>query len=348
MNNNNLNIPTAVFIDGDWLYFATRRINRQINYVNFFNILINKFGAKTKIYFYGAINSTDKQQVKFYTSLKKIGYIVHCVELIKRKDTFVVKGLEIELALDAMQILPLLKKFVLISGDNDFVPLLKKAINYNVSVSVIALPFTTGYLLKKIVGGSFLNLEALINKQKSVTKLPVFKKERKIKLLDKKTVKILKIIQKDKKIEIIAPNSLYITKGEHFNSYINIRNLMISAKNSITIIDSYIDDQILTMIELLKREINIIIFTQKTNPVDFCLQVKKLRDEGKLITIYKTNTFHDRFIGVDSIWWHSGHSFKDLGGKDSMLNKVTDKVVLAKLKIRITEESQNSEEICGK
>lgn len=326
MNHKNTNIPTAVFIDGNWLYFATRRINKQIDYAKFFNVLIKKFGTKTKVYFYGAINPLDKQQAKFYTSLKRIGYVVHYVELIKRGDVFIPKSLDIELAVNAMRTLPSLKKFVLVSGDSDFVPLLKQAINYGVGVLVIALPFTTGHLLRKIVGGSFLNLETLIEERKSVKKLPIFKKE--------------------KKKGFLVPNSLYIEKGDYYKPYLHIRNLMTSAKNSITIIDSYIDDQILTMIKLLKTEINVIIFTQKTDPADFCVQVKELRDEGRSITIHKTNAFHDRFIGIDNVWWHSGHSFKDLGGKDSMLNKVIEKVPLDKLKARVEEENQNSGEIC--
>ncbi len=325
MSHNNINISTAVFIDGDWLYFATRRINRQIDYAKFFNILISNFGAKTKIYFYGAINSVNRQQVKFYASLKRIGYLVRCIELVKRGDTLISKGLEIELAVNVMRILPTIKKLVLVSGDSDFVPLLKQAISYGVSVSVVAIPFTTGYFLKKTIGGSFFNLETLIEERKNIKKLPILKKE------------------KNKKLLIL--NSLYIEKGNHFKSYLRIRDLMISAKNSIIIIDSYIDDQILTMIKLLKTEINVIIFTQKIDPADFCVQVKKLRSEGRLITIHKTKVFHDRFIGIDDAWWHSGHSFKDLGRKDSMLNKVIEKVSLNKLKASV-EKEQKSEEIC--
>jgi len=123
-----VNTATAIFIDGDWLYAATRRINRKVDYANFFSILIKKFGTNTKIYFYGAINSTDKKQTRFYALLRKIGYQVFCTELIKREDTFISKGLEVQLAVDAMQRLSSFKKFVLVSGDGDFFPLLEKII----------------------------------------------------------------------------------------------------------------------------------------------------------------------------------------------------------------------------
>lgn len=316
----------AVFIDGDWLYTATRRINKRIDYANFFNILINNFGEETKIYFYGTINPINKQQARFYISLAKIGYIVHYIKLIKRGARFVSKGLDVELAVDAMRILPSLKKFVLVSGDGDFAALLKQVIDNGVNVLLISLPFFTGYYLRKTVGGAFLNLETLISGYKDINKLPTFGRE--------------------KKKKVLAPSSLYIEKGDYFKSYLHIRNLMKSAKNSLTIIDSYIDDRILTTIELLKTEINITIFTNKTSPADFCLQVEKLRAEGRLITICKINTVHDRFIGVDNVWWHSGYSFKNLGEKDSMMQKITKKTDLDKLKNRVAKESQNPEEIC--
>lgn len=319
------NNSVAVFIDGGWLYGVSRRINKKIDYAVFYNNLVSNFGPETKIYFYSAVFPDNKQQIRFYNFLKKIGYIVRLTKVTKINDKFVTKGLEIELAVNATQILPSLKKFVLVSGDSDFIPLLKQAANYGVRILLVAFPFSTGYLLRKVVGGEFLNIETLIRENEGVKKLPILKNKQK---------------------EALAKDSLYIEKGDYFGSYLEIRNLMISAKDNILIIDSYVDDQILTMIKLLERKIKITIFTQKPSPADFCIQVKKLRAEGYCIVIHKTNIFHDRFIGVDDIWWHSGHSFKDLGNKDSMLNKVIEKKVLSKLKDRVAEEVLSLKEIC--
>lgn len=305
IKNNAINTPTAIFIDGDWLYATTRRINRKVDYANFFSVLIKKFGTNTKIYFYGAINSADKKQTRFYALLKKIGYQVSCTELIKRKDFFISKGLEVQLSVDAMQRLPSYRKFVLVSGDGDFAPLLKKIIDNRIDILIISLPFTTGYQLRKIVGGAFLNLETFISDQKDTKKSPIFKKWTKIE-------------------RFVDQN--YIKKGDSFKSYIKLRDLMESAKNNITIIDSYVDDQILLMIQPLKSKVNKIIVTdtKKITPSDFFVQVEKLKKDGHLINVYGSKKFHDRFIGIDSVWWHSGHSFKNLGEKDSMLSKVTE------------------------
>ena len=299
MKNNNLNTPTAIFIDGSLLYATTKRINKNIDYAKFFNVLIKKFGAKTKIYYYGVIDPTSKQQEKFYISLKKIGYIIHCIKLRKIGDRVISGGLDISLAVDVMRILPSLKNFVLVSGDSDFAALLQQARQAKVNTYVIALPLSTGYLLRQATN-TFLNLKTLIVERKPKT----FKKE----------AKIEKFVDQN-----------YIKKGDSFQSYIKLRNLMKSAEGSITIIDSYIDDQIILMIQPLKPEIKKIIITD-TNKIiqaDFFIQVQKLKKDGHLIDIYKSKKFHDRFICIDDIWWHSGHSFRNLGEKDSMFNKVT-------------------------
>jgi len=299
MKNNNSNTPTAIFIDGDWLYATTKRINKNVDYAKFFNILIKKFGENTKIYYYGVIDPTNKQQERFYISLKKIGYIVHCIKLRKVGDRVISGGLDVSLAVDAMHILPSLKNFVLVSGDSDFAVLLQQARQAKVNTYVIALPLSTGYLLRQATN-AFLNLETLTVERKPKT--------------FKKGAKIEKFVDQN-----------YINKGDSFQSYIKLRDLMKSAEDSITIIDSYIDDQILLMIQPLKPEIKKIIITDtnKITPADFFIQVKKLKKDGHLIDIYKSKKFHDRFICIDDIWWHSGYSFKNLGEKDSMFNKVS-------------------------
>ena len=298
---NSINTPIAIFIDGSWLYTTAKRINKNVDYAKFFNILIKKFGAKTKVYYYGVIDPASKQQEKFYISLKKIGYIVHCIKLRKVGDRVISGGLDISLAVDAMRILPSLKNFVLVSGDSDFAALLQQARQAKVNTYVIALPLSTGYLLRQATD-TFLNLETLMVEYKP------------------------KSFKKGLNVEKFTVQN-YIKKGDSFKSYIKLRNLMKSARNNITIIDQYIDDQILLMIQPLKPDINKIIITnaEKITPPDFFVQVKKLKNDGHLLDIYKSKKFHDRFIGIDDIWWHSGHSFKNLGERDSMLNKITKK-----------------------
>jgi uncharacterized LabA/DUF88 family protein len=294
-------IKTAIFFDGDWLYSDTKQIKRKIDYSIFFSSLIKKFGVNTEINYYGAINSADKKQVRFYALLKKIGYKIYCTELIKREGVFISKGLEVKLAVDAMQRLASFKKFVLISGDGDFSPLLEKITYNHIEVVVVSLPFTTGYQLRKINGVNFLNLALFISEGKV------------------KAFKPLKRVAVER-----FEDQNYIREGDSFDSYIKFRDMVESAKDRIVIIDSYIDDQILLMIQPIKHKINksIITNTKKITPPDFFVQVKKLKNDGHLLDIYDSKNFHDRFIYIDDNWWHSGHSFKNLGEKNSLFSKV--------------------------
>ena len=83
-------------------------------------------------------------------------------------------------------------------------------------------------------------------------------------------------------------------------------------------------DQIFEMMGLISPTVTISVFTNKIQAPDFCSLVAKLRLEGRSIRLYRTKDNHDRFLGVDEEWWHSGHSFKNLGDKDSMLSKVAN------------------------
>ena len=326
LTKNNTNKFVAVFIDGDWLYAATKRINKRVDYAKFIRILMDKFGHDVKVYFFGAINSADKRQTIFYKGLRKNGYILHLTELTKTEVGFVSKGTEIALAINAIQLLPLFKKFVLVSSDGDFVPLLKKVRNAGVEISVVALPFTSGYFMRKAVGGNFLNLEEFVEKYKE------------------KSILVTSKINKDR--NKIFPENIYIEKGEQIASYVFIKNLACSAKKTITIVDQYLDEQIIMLIDLLEIVIDVKIFTHKKISPEVKLQIIKLREKGRSVTVYGTKIFHDRFMGIDNNWWHSGHSFKDLGEKNSFLSKIATKKEQEKLKRSIKKEIELANVIC--
>jgi hypothetical protein len=250
---------------------------------------------------------------------------MHCIKIRKKGNQIIAGNLDIALAVDAIQAIPIVKKFVLISSDSDVAHLIEQIKKIGVHVSVIAFPFSCGYSLRK-VANNFINLETLIVEYKNNIKLPTFKK----------------IAKKNN----IIPNSLFIKKGECLSSYLRIRDLIISAKNKIIIIDSYIDEQILLIFTLLELDINIIIFTKKPSQVDFCTQIEKLRKEGRTIKVLKTSVFHDRFVGIDNMWWHSGHSLKNLGEKYSMLTKMAKKDA-DKLEKSLNKEIPDAQEICN-
>lgn len=311
---------TAVFIDGDWLHFTARRLRQEIDYTNLWEILHEYFGNEAPIYFFGSWDSQNKEQTEFLVSLRDLGYLVEVTKIKKRKKVITVKGLDVRLAVRAATLQSETKTVVIITGDSDFIPLVEILKEQGKNIVISTLPASSHSLVN--VANSFLNLDRLLRKTKNGEKVSQYK------------------------IKTIPPKSMYIKKGEYYTPYLVVRELFLSAKTEIILIDWYINDQVLQMVHILSNKIRIRIITNRISPTDFCVQVSKLRNEGYQLSVQKSNVFHDRYLCVDGEWWHSGHSFKDLGGKDSMINKIDDPAALKKLQERVQEEIKVAQDLC--
>ncbi len=102
--------------------------------------------------------------------------------------------------------------------------------------------------------------------------------------------------------------------GQVFDAYQFVADLIKSAKNSVVLIDNYIDESILTLFSK-NQKVNVKIFTKNiTNQLK--LDLKKYNTQYKPIEIKKFNKAHDRFLIIDNKnIYHFGASLKDLGKK---------------------------------
>jgi uncharacterized LabA/DUF88 family protein len=319
----------AVFIDGDWLYYAARRLKEEVDYSRLLISLHECFGLETPIHIFCSVDTQKKDQREFVGQLASLGYLLHTSKLLRRKDrygniTLVSKGLEIALAVSAMALSDDFQTLVLLTGDSDFLPLIEQARAKNREVIVITVPLASRSLVQAS-GKHYVNLETLLKSLRGGKGIPAIK---------------------GKQAKAIPPKNMYVEKGEHFTPYLAVRQLFLSAKREIVLVDPYVDDQVLQMIPLVPKRIRISIVSNKISPADFCVQVKKLRQEGYAIQIHRTKAFHDRFLGVDDQWWHSGHSFKDLGGRDSFISKMDDEDSVKKLRKRVQIEVGKGKEHC--
>lgn len=314
----------AIFIDGDWLHYTARRIKRDVDYASLLEALREVCGNDVPVYFFGSYDPQDKAQVKFLDSLGSLGYIVEVAKLKKIKDRLTSKGLDVSLAVHAALLPAEVKTVLLISGDGDFVPLLEQLRSHGRNTIVITLPAASRKLVNAS-GNHFMNLERLLDNIKNGRRLPNLNAD---------------------SPGVIPPKSLYVERGEYFAPYLAVRQLFKSAKKEIILIDPYVNDQVLQMVHLLPASVKVSIITNRISPSDFCVQVGKLRSEGYAVSVRRTADFHDRFLCVDGEWWHSGHSFKDLGGKDSLINRVEDEMALRKLKDRVRFQIESLGEHC--
>ena len=119
----------------------------------------------------------------------------------------------------------------------------------------------------------------------------------------------------------ISPKQGIIFEGQIFEAHAFVSDIIRSAKKSITIIDNYIDDTVLTLLSKKRKGIKGKIIT-KIISKRLALDVKKYNEQFEPITIEEKKTIHDRFIIVDEkTIYHSGASLKDLGKKISAFSK---------------------------
>ncbi|MFA6137352.1 MAG: ORF6N domain-containing protein [Sulfurimonas sp.] len=124
----------------------------------------------------------------------------------------------------------------------------------------------------------------------------------------------------NKLFEAIEAKSLKPTQGifydgEIYDAYLFVSNLIKSAKESIVLVDNYLDESVLTM--LCKREQNVsaTLYT-KNITAQLELDIKKHNAQYPKITLKKFDASHDRFLIIDSKeLYHIGASLKDLGKK---------------------------------
>jgi len=120
---------------------------------------------------------------------------------------------------------------------------------------------------------------------------------------------------------------LLLTQGTEYDSYRAIKQVIQEAKQSIAVVDPYLDGTIFTMLATSSSQVLAVKLLTSRVPADFALEGSKFRKQLPQFTIdaRKTPDFHDRFIIVDDCrCWHIGASIKDAGGKTFMISELED------------------------
>lgn len=103
--------------------------------------------------------------------------------------------------------------------------------------------------------------------------------------------------------------------GQIFDAYAFATNLIKSAKNSLILIDNYIDENTLLMLSKRTTGVDATIYTQRITP-QLQLDLTRHNNQYPPINIRTYRQAHDRFLIIDqSDIYHIGASLKDLGKK---------------------------------
>jgi len=134
-----------------------------------------------------------------------------------------------------------------------------------------------------------------------------------------------------KRLDMDIPKEGVFYDGQIFDSYNFISNLIRKARHEIILIDNYIDDSVLKILN--KRAINVsaTIYTSHISE-NLKLDVDKHNSQYPAINIEVLKKFHDRFLIIDDDLYHIGASIKDLGKSVFAFSKMgIDKGVITAL-----------------
>ena len=102
--------------------------------------------------------------------------------------------------------------------------------------------------------------------------------------------------------------------GQIFDAYVQIAGLIKQAKQSIVLIDNYIDETTLTMLSKRSANVSATIYTRQLNHQQQ-LDVQRHNQQYPPITINTCQHNHDRFLIIDDVVYLFGASLKDAGKK---------------------------------
>ena len=147
---------------------------------------------------------------------------------------------------------------------------------------------------------------------------------------EKQVDKILHIIDESRNLK--QEQGIFFD-GQIFDAYVFAADLVRSAENSIILIDNYIDETVLTILDKRHEDVEAIIYTKELNR-QFSLDLKKHNEQYRPIEVRTFNKAHDRFLLIDDKVYHLGASLKDLGKKwfaFSLMKEWTGREILERM-----------------
>ena len=112
----------------------------------------------------------------------------------------------------------------------------------------------------------------------------------------------------------IRPTQGIFFDGQVFDAYSFASDLIREAKKRIILIDNYVDDTVLTLLDKRKKNVSATIYTL-TITSQLKLDFQKHNEQYAPIDVLKFTRSHDRFLCIDDAVYHLGASLKDLGKK---------------------------------
>ena len=147
-----------------------------------------------------------------------------------------------------------------------------------------------------------------------------------------------RVTQTENKIDFFVRTALppvegIFFDGQIFDAYELACRLIKSAKRRIVLIDNYIDESTLLMLEKRNKNVTATIYTHSIGE-QLQLDIARYNAQYRPITVLRYKKSHDRFLILDDDVYHVGASLKDLGKQwfaIMKMNEITAGDILGKI-----------------
>ena len=112
----------------------------------------------------------------------------------------------------------------------------------------------------------------------------------------------------------LPPREGILFDGQIFDAYVFVCDLIKRARKRIVLIDNYIDETVLTLLNKRNRGVIATIYTKRIDN-NLRLDIERHNDQYSPVDVRTAPNIHDRFLIIDDILYHIGASIKDLGKK---------------------------------
>ena len=135
-------------------------------------------------------------------------------------------------------------------------------------------------------------------------------------------------------------NGKVFLKGDFYNEYSYMKDILEMSKDNIIIIDPYIDKKILDLVRNIDVKI-VIICSNKSKLTE--TEILEFNKSYNKLSIIRNDSFHDRFFIIDNKeYYHIGTSINYAGNKVNMVDRIEDIYIKEAIQKEIEKIDKNS------
>jgi uncharacterized LabA/DUF88 family protein len=304
-------LRTSVFVDGDYFDVTTRRqLQINVNYHQFANALYQHFGKDANLYLFQSIIPNRQNRVEAEEELRKAGFKVKTSPLYKGRTT-IKTNIDVIIAAEILGNSRSYDRAILVSGDDDFAPVVGALKSLRKQAIVAGIPLGGGRQLRSRAHG-FIDIGEI---------------------LSGKFEGLPPDLESDERIAALRVR--YFAKGYQLEARAEMRRIISMAADRVWLADRYVTADVIRLLNSANPGVRLRIWAEKDRE-NAQAEARRIKNGGRQIYLYYVGKdLHGRHLIIDDMVWHLGHSLKDLGYSDAVIQPLDDPTAVTALESRL-------------